>query len=97
MRERGTARSRTSRAPARRHLVLVVAMADPALLAVQRAPVSTPVGAYEWAATEELLAARRATFDQLQRGGVLCLDVEAGKLRPSLVERYLEIKERGLL
>jgi len=82
---------------ARRHLVLVVAMADPALLAVQRAPVSTPVGAYEWAATEELLAARRATFDQLQRGGVLCLDVEAGKLRPSLVERYLEIKERGLL
>jgi hypothetical protein len=28
---------------------------------------------------------------------VLCLDVEAGKLSPSLVERYLEIKERGLL
>jgi hypothetical protein len=37
------------------------------------------------------------TFDQLQRGGVLGLDVEAGKLSPSLVERYLEIKERGLL
>jgi len=82
---------------ARRHLVLVVAMADPALLAVQRAPVTTPAGAYEWAATEELLASRRSTFDQLQRGGVLGLDVEAGKLSPSLVERYLEIKERGLL
>ena len=82
---------------ARRHLVLVVAMADPALLDVQRAPVRTPAGAYEWAAAEDLLAARRSTFDQLQRGGVLCLDVEAGKLSPSLVERYLEIKERGLL
>jgi uncharacterized protein (DUF58 family) len=80
-----------------RHLVMVVAMADPALLAVQRAPVATPAGAYEWAATEELLASRRSTFDQLQRGGVLGLDVEAGKLSPSLVERYLEIKERGLL
>ena len=82
---------------ARRHLVLVVAMADPALLAVQRAPVGSATGAYEWAATEELLASRRATFDQLQRGGVLCLDVEAGRLSPALVERYLEIKERGLL
>jgi uncharacterized protein (DUF58 family) len=82
---------------ARRHLVMVVAMADPALLAVQRAPVRTAAGAYEWAAAEELLASRRHTFDALQRGGVLGLDVEAGKLSPALVERYLEIKERALL
>ena len=26
-----------------------------------------------------------------------CLDVEAGRLSPALVERYLELKERGLL
>jgi hypothetical protein len=28
---------------------------------------------------------------------VLGLDVEAGRLSPSLVERYLELKERALL
>jgi hypothetical protein len=43
------------------------------------------------------MASRRHTFDALQRGGVLGLDVEAGKLSPALVERYLEIKERALL
>ena len=53
--------------------------------------------AYEWAAAEELLSARRASFEQLRQGGVLGLDVEAGQLSPSLVERYLQLKERALL
>jgi uncharacterized protein (DUF58 family) len=81
----------------RRHRVLVVAMADPALLTAARRPVSSSLGAYEWAASEEVLGARRRAFDILQRGGVECLDVEAGRLSPALVERYLELKERGLI
>jgi uncharacterized protein (DUF58 family) len=80
-----------------RHLVLVVAMADPEVLAARDAPISTPGRAYEWAAAEELLAARRQSFEVLHRGGVLGLDVTAGTLSPSLVERYLELKERALL
>jgi uncharacterized protein (DUF58 family) len=80
-----------------RHLVLVVAMADPEVLAARDAPISGPARAYEWAAAEELLAARRQSFEVLQRGGVLGLDVTAGTLSPSLVERYLELKERALL
>ena len=48
-------------------------------------------------AAEELMGARRRAFETLQRGGVQCLDVEAGRLSPALVERYLELKERGLL
>ena len=80
-----------------RHLVLVVAMADPEVLAARDAPITTPGRAYEWAAAEELLAARRQSFEVLQRGGVLGLDVTAGTLSPSLVERYLELKERALL
>lgn len=80
-----------------RHLVLVVAMEDPELLAARDAPISSPTRAYEWAAAEELLAARRQSFEVLQRGGVLGLDVTAGTLSPSLVERYLELKERALL
>ena len=80
-----------------RHLVMVVAMADPEVLAARNAPIDRVSRAYEWAAAEELLAARRASFEQLRQGGVLGLDVEAGQLSPSLVERYFELKERALL
>lgn len=81
----------------RRHRVLVVAMSDPDVLAALRRPLERSRAVYEWAAAEELLAARRRAFETLQRGGVQCLDVEAGRLSPSVVERYLELKERGLI
>jgi uncharacterized protein (DUF58 family) len=81
----------------RRHLVMVVAMSDPEVLAARNLPIADVGRAYEWAAAEELLSARRASFEQLRKGGVLGLDVEAGRLSPSLVERYLELKERALL
>lgn len=81
----------------RRHLVLVVAMADPALTAARDAEINSSERAYEWAAAEELLAARRRSFEALRRGGVMSLDVAAEELSPALVERYLELKERALL
>ena len=81
----------------RRHLVLVVAMADPALLGARRAEPKTSADAYRRAAAEELLEDRARSFEILSRGGVLGLDVEAGRLSPALVERYLELKERALL
>jgi len=82
---------------AARHLVLVVAMSDPAVLNARDAPIDSTNRAYEWAAAEEFVASRRASFELLRRGGVLGLDVVAGKLSPALVERYLELKERALL
>jgi uncharacterized protein (DUF58 family) len=82
---------------AARHLVLVVAMSDPAVLRARDAPVTTSTRAYEWAAAEEFVATRRESFELLRRGGVLGLDVVAGSLSPALVERYLELKERALL
>jgi uncharacterized protein (DUF58 family) len=80
-----------------RHRVLVVTMADPELVAAVGRPVLSSGAAYQWAAAEELVGARSRAFETLQRGGVQCLDVEAGRLSPSVVERYLELKERGLL
>jgi len=82
---------------AARHLVLVVAMSDPAMVAARDAPVTSASRAYEWAAAEEFMASRRESFELLRRGGVLGLDVVAGSLSPALVERYLELKERALL
>jgi len=80
-----------------RHLVLVVAMSDPAVVVARDAPIDSSARAYEWAAAEEFVAGRRESFELLRRGGVLGLDVVAGKLSPALVERYLELKERALL
>jgi uncharacterized protein (DUF58 family) len=82
---------------AARHLVLVVAMSDPAVLKARDQPITTSSRAYEWAAAEEFVASRRESFELLRRGGVLGLDVVAGRLSPALVERYLELKERALL
>ncbi len=82
---------------AARHLVLVVAMSDPEVLAARDSPVTTSLRAYQWAAAEEFVSSRRESFEQLRRGGVLGLDVVAGNLSPALVERYLELKERALL
>lgn len=80
-----------------RHLVLVVSMSDPAMVAARDAPVTSSARAYEWAAAEEFMSSRRESFELLRRGGVLGLDVVAGRLSPALVERYLELKERALL
>lgn len=82
---------------AARHLVLVVAMSDPAVMSARDAPITTSARAYEWAAAEQFVASRRESFELLRRGGVLGLDVVAGSLSPALVERYLELKERALL
>jgi uncharacterized protein (DUF58 family) len=82
---------------AARHLVLVVAMSDPAVLMARDQPITSSARAYEWAAAEEFVASRRESFELLRRGGVLGLDVVAGSLSPALVERYLELKERALL
>lgn len=82
---------------AARHLVLVVAMSDPAVMSARDDPIVSTNRAYEWAAAEEFVASRRQSFELLRRGGVLGLDVVAGQLSPALVERYLELKERALL
>jgi uncharacterized protein (DUF58 family) len=82
---------------ASRHLVLVVAMSDPAVLRARDQPITSSARAYEWAAAEEFVSSRRESFELLKRGGVLGLDVVAGSLSPALVERYLELKERALL
>ena len=80
-----------------KHLVLVVAMSDPAVLVARDAPIATGARAYQWAAAEEFVASRRESFELMRRGGVLGLDVVAGSLSPALVERYMELKERALL
>ena len=81
----------------RRHRVVVVAMSDPEVVRLVRRPLAGSASVFEWAAAEELLSSRRRAFETLQQGGVQSLDVEAGRLSPAVLERYLELKERGLI
>ena len=80
-----------------RHRLLVAALNDPVLTDALARPISDSRDAYRWAAAEELTGARRQALEKLHRGGVQCLEAEAGRLSPAVVERYLELKERGLI
>lgn len=78
-----------------RHLPLVALLKDRDLEeAVHR---DTPDAVYEAAAAAEVLLWRQRLVAELQRSGVLVLDVFHRQLTGSLVARYLETKAQGLI
>jgi hypothetical protein len=46
---------------------------------------------------EMLLDERRVVLDTLQRSGVMTIDVPADKLSISVINTYLQLKDRGTL
>jgi uncharacterized protein (DUF58 family) len=79
------------------HLPLLVAIADPAL---QRYGQETPaeVGAvYRQAVARDLLEERAEALRGITARGGLALDVPPEKLNLAVVNRYLDVKRRGLL
>ncbi|MEM7032146.1 MAG: DUF58 domain-containing protein [Chloroflexota bacterium] len=82
---------------ARRSLPLVVTISDPDIhQAAQQHPTDS-LSVYQRAAAEQLLDERRITLEQLQRQGVLTLDVPANQLSLAVINRYLSLKARTLL
>ncbi|HET8655438.1 MAG TPA: DUF58 domain-containing protein [Longimicrobiaceae bacterium] len=82
---------------AHRHLPLAVALRNPAIEAAAGAPVHEEPDAFRRAAAEELLHARAAALAAMQRAGVLVADARPQDAAPALVNRYLQVKERGTL
>jgi uncharacterized protein (DUF58 family) len=82
---------------ASRHLPIVVALRNPELEATAQLPAKTPADVYRRAAAEELLQARAAALTQMQRAGVLVADSRPTDAVPDVVNRYLDVKRRGLL
>ncbi|CAM3060053.1 Uncharacterized conserved protein, DUF58 family, contains vWF domain [Paracoccus aminovorans] len=81
----------------RQHLILYVALRDPALLALTR-PAEDGLDAIARAvAANQILAERQAVLDKLNRLGILCLDASPGALTPALLSRYIEIKAKELI
>jgi uncharacterized protein (DUF58 family) len=82
---------------ASRHLPIVVALRNPDLEATAQLAAKTPADVYRRAAAEELLQARAAALAQMQRSGVLVADSRPTDAVPDVVNRYLDVKRRGLL
>lgn len=80
-----------------RHLALAVALRNPALEAAAAAPAADEEAAFRRAAAEELLQARATALGAMRGAGVLVADASPEELSPSVINRYLEVKERGLL
>src|SRR5213075_2480497 len=80
-----------------RHLPLVVTIADRDLKAVVRDPPGDIKELFTQSVAEEIIHHREAALRLVESQGGLALDVTAAALVPTLLEKYLQVKERGLL
>jgi uncharacterized protein (DUF58 family) len=84
-------------AATRRHLPLVVTLRNTALDETAERPVRDERDVFRRAAAEELLQARAQALAGMQRAGILVADTRPQDATPAAVNRYLEVKRRGLL
>ena len=82
---------------AARHLVVVVALRNDALIAAATPARRDESSLYEGAAAEELIAGRAEALERMRASGVTVLDVSPSSMTAAVVNRYLEIKARGEL
>ncbi|MGH7590203.1 MAG: DUF58 domain-containing protein [Gemmatimonadales bacterium] len=80
-----------------RHLPLAVTFRNPELEALALHPPEKVEEAYERAAAEELLVSRAEALAVVRRRGVLVLDVLPDGAARAVVERYRQLKRRGML
>lgn len=81
----------------RTHLPMAVAIRNPELERVAARTPSHEAGAFERAAAEELVQARAAALQTMRRSGILVVDADPGDAMAATIEKYVEVKERGLL
>ena len=82
---------------AQRHLFVVVAVQNEALMAAARPRADGATALYQSAAAEELVHERDEALAQMRRAGLVVLDVTPSRMAAAVVNRYLEIKARGQL
>jgi uncharacterized protein (DUF58 family) len=82
---------------AQRHLLLVVAIQNEALLAAAKPSTEGATALYRSAAAEELVRERDEALARMRGAGLVVLDVAPARMAAAVVNRYLEIKARGQL
>lgn len=76
----------------RKHLCMVVAMADPAVSLAANCESETAEDAFRAAAARQVLQARKLAAAQLARMGAIVLDVPPDQFTPAVVNQYLRVK-----
>ena len=79
----------------RHHLVVCVTLGDPTVSRPAAVRAGNTQGLYEKMVAQRLLDERAAVLATLSQRGVYTLDTDADKLSPSLIDAYLEVKQRG--
>jgi len=82
---------------ASRHVVVFVTLRDSLMQRVVDAPPEAFERVAEAVIAHDLLRERSIVFERLERLGVHCLDVPSRGLSVALINRYLLVKQRGLL
>ena len=80
-----------------RHLPLVVTIADRDLRGVVSNAPENARDLFTQSVAEEIMYLREAALRLVEMQGGLALDVTAAALAPAILEKYLQVKERGLL
>ena len=80
-----------------RHLPLIVTIGDTDLREMVRTKPGKTAEVYQQGVAEEILRQREEALSRIRHAGGLALDVPAKQLSIALVNKYLEVKERGLL
>jgi uncharacterized protein (DUF58 family) len=80
-----------------RHLPLCIAIRDGQWDEVLNRPPSRVQDVFEKTVLQECLRQRKRAMGRLYQKGALAMDVPPAKLTVGTVERYLEVKRRGLL
>ena len=80
-----------------RHVVAAVTLLDTKLQRAAEQEPATVASVYEKAVATQVLQDRRRALSLLTQRGILVVDSPAEKLSAELVNRYLEVKERGRL
>ena len=81
----------------RAHLPLAIAIRNPALEAAAARAVAEPEDAFHRAAAEEMVLARAKTLQTMRQSGIMVVDTPPGDTLVRTLDKYVEIKERGLL
>jgi uncharacterized protein (DUF58 family) len=82
---------------ANRHVVIFVTLSDPLLAQTVEAEPDRFQTVARAVIAQDMLRDRRIVMERLQRLGVHCLDLPKQGLSTGLINRYLLIKQRGLL
>jgi uncharacterized protein (DUF58 family) len=80
-----------------RHLPLVVALSDTEVVRLADSIPETEREMYRQGVAADLLERRERLMGKMLSGGIMVLDTPPEKISPDTLDRYLEIKRKGLL